>query len=133
MAWDSRERIDNQLMNFFSLYKTSGTGGAAGSIKETITGGDLGETEVFEIKEVRAHLSSVCLSVEDLIIHLTSIKGSEHNLTLLSQPMSDVQDFLWQPDNSLTFISGDTLSVYMSLDSGSNAIAINVQGWAVQA
>jgi len=130
MAWD-RERIDNQLYNFFSFFSTNDTGGADGSIKEIITGGDAGETEVFTITELRVHLSSVCLSVEDLIVSVKSIKGSEYDTVILSQAMSDLTDFWWQPSNSLMFISGDTLSVYMSLDSGSNAIGINVHGWAI--
>lgn len=127
MAW-TRVRIDNQRYNFFSFYSVSG---GDGSVKETITGGDSGETEHFKFKEIRVHLSSVCLSVEDLIIHLTSGTRSEHNITLLSQAMSGIQDFLWQPDSELCFVSGDTLSVYMSLDSGSNEFGINIQGWAV--
>jgi len=130
MAWD-RVRLDNQLYNFFSFFSNNDTGGADGSVKEVITGGDAGETEFFKIKEVRIHLSSPCASVEDFILHLTSIKGSEYDQTFLSQAMSDLTDFLWQPSQPLTFMSGDTFSVYMSLDSGSNSIAINAHGWAI--
>jgi len=130
MSWD-RVRVDNQLFNFFSFFSNSDTGGADGSVKEVITGGDAGETEHFTITDLRVHLSSICLSVEDLIVSVKSIKGSEYDVTLLSQAMSDLKDFHWQPSVSLMFISGDTVSVYMSLDSGSNAIGVNVNGWAI--
>jgi hypothetical protein len=45
--------------------------------------------------------------------------------------MSDVVDYVWQPDREMVFISGDTLSVYVSLDSGVNEIGVNIQGWAI--
>ena len=132
MSW-TRERIDNQLYNFFSFYSKNGVGGADGSISEEITGGDAGETEHFRITELRMHCSIAIASTEDqdLIVHLTAKQGAAHNITFLSQAVNGIVDFLWTPDEPLQFVSGDTLSVWLSVNSGTSEIGLNVQGWAV--
>ena len=117
------EYMDQKQWTHFDFYTT---GGANGAFKDSLALG-----KVFKITDVRLHLSVKHPSVEDFVIWLSSAKGSAFNQIYISQAMSDVKDYLWQPGRELIFDSEDQLIFSMFIKSGSNIYGLNVRGWSV--
>ena len=103
-----------------------GNGGVDGGIIESLV-----HDERFDFTEVRLHLSSIHASKEDFVVRLSSINGSRHNIVLLSQDMENIQDLVFQPDQSMNFLSGDQLVFSLVIGSGTNNWGLNVKGWSV--
>jgi hypothetical protein len=70
-------------------------------------------------------------STEDFVVRLSAIKGSAHNVVLISQAISDVYDYVWQDSFGMLFLSDDQIVLGWSQASGVNIGGLNVQGWAV--
>jgi len=84
-----------------------------------------------EIEEVRLHLSVAMASVEDLIIQLSSILGSAHNILFLSYSMFNHTDLVYQFHKTHKMLYGDVLSVYLSFKSQTNWYGLSILGWEV--
>ena len=115
--------MDQKQWTHFDFYVS---GGADGAFKETLTLG-----KVFKITDVRVHLSTKHLSVEDFVIYLSAAKGSAFNQKLISQAFSDVVDYLWQPTRELMFDSGDHMIFSLFIKSATNSYGLQVRGWSV--
>jgi len=86
MAWGTSQEKDNQRWFEFHYFKS---GNANGFENESINIG-----KRFKLTQVRLHLDSTFVSTEDLVVYVSSTDGSQHNIKILSQPMSDIQDFI---------------------------------------
>lgn len=75
------------------------TGAAAIS---TILAPDLNSGQGWQLEEIRVHLSAAG-GAGDLTATLDHEGGAEYDLVLLTQDMSTVADFTWQPDRPLEF------------------------------
>lgn len=91
---------------------------------------DFTPTFAYEIKSVSLHLSVAHVSVVDFIVRMSAAQGSAYNLKLISQAMSDVQDFIWVPDSTQIFNVGNHLNFSMTMSSN-NRYGLIVEGWAV--
>ena len=108
---------------YFDFYTSGGTNGPMVD--------SLSVSKAFRMGEVRLHLSVVHPSVVDFTIRLSSILGSAYNQILVSQAMSSVKEYLWQPTRPLEFNSGDQLVFSLYFASGTNIYGLNVKGWSV--
>lgn len=124
MSFVTEEYQQPQRWTHFSFFDS---GGADGVISES-----LAITDLFKLTEIRIHCSVAFASIEDFTLRLSSVKGSAHNIMLISQAMSGIIDFLWTPDTEMHFLSDDQLVFTISLVSGVNVIGLNVHGWAAQ-
>lgn len=115
--------LQNQRWTQFSFFVDGGTDGA---VTESLAPG-----KPFRLTEIRMHLSVAFAEIEDFVLRLSAAQGSAHNATLISQALSDLTDFTWQPSIPMEFLSDDQLVMGWSQASGANIVGLNVQGWAV--
>lgn len=111
----------------FSFFESVGADGSA-----IIT---INPEKVFQIKELRLHLSAAYSLVGDLVLRISAAKGSAHNIILFSKAMSGSTDVFWYPStasNTLQFLSDDHFIISMPLTSGAILGGINVQGWSIE-
>jgi hypothetical protein len=101
-----------------------GPGGDAGMVVQMTPNYDFG------IQDVRITLGTSHPSEVQCTCRLSSVLGSEHNITFFSQAMFGLSGFLWQPSCPLYLLSGDT--VIFSMPMG-DAITWGVvaDGWAI--
>ena len=123
MSWDYEEQNPPERWTELSFYKKDDGNGAIGE--------DFGPGKRFRVGEIRVHFSTAFASNEYLVAVLSAIKGSEHNVVLLSQACFMSTDIFIHYSNPLEFLSEDVLRIELSNVSGVNAIGINVIGWAV--
>lgn len=123
MAFTVQEYQQPERWTHFSFF----TKQKAGSNVESLNP----DGQFFKLEEVRLHFSSAFASSRDFTIRLSSIKGSEYNLTLLSQALSGIQDLLWQPDRPLVMLSDDQVVFSWTQVSDVNTLGLNVLGWGV--
>jgi hypothetical protein len=115
---------ENPRWTHFSFFASGGTNGA---VSESLNP----DGAQFRMTEVRLHFSVAFAAVEDFIVRLSSAHGSAHNITLISQALSGLTDYLWQYSQGLHCLSDDQLVMGWSQASGANIGGLNVQGWAV--
>lgn len=120
----TEEYQENPRWTHFSFFASGGTDGA---VTESLnpTG------KQFILHEIRLHFSVIFASVEDLVVRLSAAKGSAHNVTLISQALSDLYDYVWINSTGMHFLSDDQLVFSWSQASGVNIGGLNVQGWGV--
>lgn len=120
----TEEYQENPRWTHFSFYASGGTNGA---VSESLSpaGGP------FRLHEIRLHFSVIFASTEDFVVRLSAVKGSAHNVVLISQAISDVYDYVWQDSFGMLFLSDDQLVLGWSQASGVNIGGLNIQGWAV--
>jgi hypothetical protein len=124
MAWTTEVIEQPDRWTMFSFF----TGvGADGNIQETAN--PYGKQ--YKFNELRLHFSIPFPSVQDLTIRISSIIGSEHNLTLLSQAMLSIQDVLLQFEEPIHLLSDDEVIISLAMVSGAAIGGLNVQGWGV--
>lgn len=90
---------------------------------------------IFQIKELRLHLSAAYSLVGDLVLRLSAAKGSAHNIILYSYAMSGSTDVFWYPStasNTLQFLSDDHFIISLPMTSGAILGGINLQGWTIE-
>jgi len=86
----------------------------------------------WKLAEIRMHCSVAIASIADLIIWVSSAKGSAYNTKLVSQALLGVQDMFVHYSEPLIFESGDHLRFAGNASaSTSNVIGIQCIGWAV--
>lgn len=122
MSW---EEIWNQPQRWdeFAFY-------AKGSTPMSETTGFL---TAFRMNPVRLHFSTSFVSVEDFVIKLKSVKGSQYDQLVISKSMSGITDYILIMDSSpLGFVSGDQLLFSMSTAAGANTWGVICTGWSVR-
>ena len=90
---------------------------------------------IFQVKELRLHLSSPYSLVGDLALRLSAAKGSAYDIILYSHAMSGSTDVFWYPStasNTLQFLSDDVFIISLPMTSGAILGGINVQGWTIE-
>lgn len=127
MAWESEIYIQNKLWDEFQFFNWN----------STVMSQIIAPERLFRLGTIRVHLSTAFASVEDLVIRLSSIKGSRYNAILLSQPMFGVRDLIWMAASAeMLFLSGDqvicTMSTALSGAVAVNAWGLTAIGWQVQ-
>ena len=86
----------------------------------------------WKLAEIRMHCSVAIASAADLIIWVSSAKGSAYNTKLVSQALLGVQDMFIHYSEPLVFESGDHLRFAGNASaSTSNVIGLQCIGWAV--
>ena len=100
------------------------SGGADGAISANCIPG-----VPWKLKEIKVHLSTIFLSTEDLVILLSSAKGSYYDQTLLSEAMSGYDDAFLIYDPVKEFLSDDTLTATISMVSGVYTVGIELVCW----
>jgi hypothetical protein len=123
MAFTVQEFQLPERWTHFSFFKTQK---AASNVESLDPDG-----QFFKLAEVRLHFSSTFGSTQDFTIRLSSIKGSEYNLLLLSQALSGLRDLLWQPSQALLLLSDDQIVFSWTQVSDVNTLGLNVLGWGV--
>lgn len=116
------------LPDRYSLFNFFDSAGADGA-ETFVVNPDTRTTMQFE--QLRAHWSTAFASVEDMVVYISSAKGSAYNLVLLSQALAGITDILFQPEKKVWLFSGDNLVISFSCASGVNTVGIEVQGWSV--
>lgn len=92
----------------------------------------LNHSIIWKLAEIRLHASVAILSVADLVVWISSAKGSAYNTKLLSQALLSVQDMFVHYSEPLVFESGDHLRFAGTASaSTSNVIGLQCIGWAV--
>lgn len=84
-----------------------------------------------EVEQIRLHLSTALASVEDLIIQISSVFGSAHNILLLSYSMFAHTDLVYQFEKTHKLTYGDILSIHLSFKSQTNWYGLSILGWEV--
>lgn len=71
----------------------------------------LAPSQKFELLEVRLHLSAVggAVGVVDFTATIDAIAGAAYDLLLLTQDMTAVSDYVYQPTMPLLFDEGDEI------------------------
>lgn len=92
---------------------------------------DLAPGKAFELDSVKLHLSVAEVSVVDFIMHLSSILGSYHDCTYLSQAMEGLTNVFWLVERPMIFLYGDTINFSLSMVTGTNYWGLQIQGWAI--
>lgn len=115
----------------FSFYSTEN--GTNGKFNESINYVSLGKPRRFYLREIRMHWSSLFASIEYFKVYISSVLGSNFNYIILSQLMSDIQDFrvTWISDEIGCF-SDDHIVFEMSCVSGNNLFGLEVKGWSIE-
>ncbi len=124
MAWDTVQEKDYQRWQEFHYFKS---GQADGFENESINIGDR-----FKLGQVRFHFDSVFISAEDLLVYISSIDGSAHNIKILSHAMSDIQDLIVIYSAGIVMRSDDQLVVDFSMVSTTHLWGLEIIGWGVR-
>lgn len=103
------------------------TGGANGVVSENVA-----PTTRFKILEFRLHWSSAFASVEDFVVQISSIKGSQYNAILFSEALNGLTDLYVRLSQPMQFLSDDSVNIAMSMASGINIWGLTVVGWAIR-
>ena len=129
MAWDVIENYPPERMWLLNYFKSTGLNG---KISESFPL-DPAKTTIkrFSLQEIRMHFSAAFPSVEYLVAYISSIKGSAHNIQLISQLMSGSTDFILYYSNPRQLVSGDQIVISLSTTSGACVIGLHIQGWGV--
>ena len=125
MSWDEKEYIVNHLWDHFQFYKSATTGEM---IQENISV----DGKILYFNELRFHAGSAVLSVEDLVLRISSVKGSEYNYTILSHPLSGSTDyrFVASDQRGYLVLSDDHLVLSINI-SNTKIMGLTVEGWSV--
>lgn len=116
--------LENQRWYQFSFYETGHT---ADGMDESIAFA----TREWKLAEIRMHFSIAMISIFDLVIYLSSARGSAYNTKLLSQALLTVQDLWVHYSDALLFQSGDQLVFAHGSTVTVNHRGTEVIGWAV--
>ena len=128
MSINTGDSVQYKRWDLFHLYEASV---ALNSISGINT--ELAISVLWKLAELRLHMSTAVISDLTLIARLSSVKNSSLNVRLLSQQLSNAQDYILQYDeNPLLFFSGDTLVITTSTLSVTNLVGIEAIGWAVR-
>lgn len=92
---------------------------------------DLAPEKAFELDSVKLHLSVANASVVDFIMTLSSILGSAHDCTYLSQAMEGLTNVFWLVERPMIFLYGDTINFGLSMVTGTNHWGLQIQGWYI--
>lgn len=115
------------IWNEFNYYSDeTGTDGKLSDSLSSPTGNR------WQFKELRMHFSTAFASVEDLVIRVSSPRGSYHNFLILSQAMNGSQDLLVQYSSPVWLLSNESIVVEQSMASGANLFGLQITGWAAQ-
>lgn len=68
----------------------------------------LAPTQSFRLKEVRIHLSAAG-GAGNFTAKVDAINGTAYDLNIITQDMTAVVDFIWQPTHEMQFESGDEI------------------------
>jgi hypothetical protein len=68
----------------------------------------LAPAQSFRLKEVRVHLSAAG-GAGNFTATVDAINGAAYDLNIITQDMTAVVDYIWQPDTSLQFEPGDEI------------------------
>ena len=120
----SKDYQENERWVPFNFYES---GGANGSFTTSID-----EPHDLRFGEYRIHFSSAFASTQDLIIYISSAKGSAYNHKLLSQAMSDVKDLRVGFSEWVIIDSTDQLVLSLAMTSGVNVYGMEMIGWAAR-
>ena len=125
MAWDEKEYIQNKLWDHFQFYRSATTG-------ERIQENVAEDGKVVKFNEIRFHAGSAILSVEDLVLRISSGNGSEYNYTIVSHPLSGSTDyrFVASDERGYLILSDDHLVLSVNI-SNTVIMGITIEGWAV--
>ena len=123
--FSSQEWQNPELWSAFSYFTETGTDG---TVAESLDP----HGKQFKLAEVRLHFSIAFASTEDFTIKVSSIKGSAYNITLVSQALLGVKDFLYQLNNPFLLLSDDQVVFGWSQVSATNVGGLDVLGWGVQ-
>ena len=122
MAWDE-EWNQPQRWDEFHFFTSNST-----PMSEILT-----FDKAWKLFNVRLHLSTAFLSIEDFTIRLNSIRGSSYNVLFTKQSMSGLTDFVLLFDSvPIGFLSGDQLLFSMSIAVGINTWGLTATGWSVR-
>lgn len=86
----------------------------------------------WKLRTVKIHVSSKFLSVEYLVLKLSSGLRSEYNTVLYSANFSDTQDLFIYYSEPIPFLSDDQLLFELSTVSGVNVIGFQFDTWAAR-
>lgn len=116
----------------FTFYSTEN--GTNGSVQQSLNASDLGRAKRFSLKELRMHWSVPFTSIEYLKVYVSSINGSNFNYVILSQLMSDIQDYrtTWASGEEFTLYSDDHVVFEMSCGSANNYYGLEIMGWTIE-
>lgn len=107
----------------FDFYTTDAS---LGNISESVQ-----QSTTWMLGEIRMHMSIANISANDLVVRLSSVKGSAYNIKLLSDPILNSEDVFKHYSNPLLFGSDDQLVITTSTASSANVYGLQVIGWAV--
>jgi hypothetical protein len=68
----------------------------------------LAPAQSFRLKEVRIHLSAVG-GAGNFTATVDAVNGAAYDLNIITQDMTAVVDYIWQPDTPLQFEAGDEI------------------------
>ena len=101
--------------------------GENGTISDSIAPGKPWKLNGFQV-----HFSVSFVSVEYLLIWLSSGLGSAYNTILFSRQVSQSTDIFVHYSNPLRFMSDDQLNFELSMASGTNVIGFRFETWAAR-
>lgn len=127
MAINTGDEIQYKRWAIFHYYEASV---ALNSVSGINT--ELAISVVWKLAELRLHLSTALISDLTLKAQISSIKDSSINAVLLSQQLSNYQDYTIHYSYPRLFYSGDILKLTTSTISVTNIVGIEAIGWAVR-
>jgi hypothetical protein len=83
----------------------------------------------WELDKVRLHLSTAYTGVNDFIVIMSHHLGSNFNEVLLSEPMFDTHDILFQPRPTEKYHWNDTLNITLPYHN-TNVWGLEIGFWA---
>lgn len=120
----STEYIGNKRFHEELVY---GFYGVNGKISESVAPG-----VVWALKEFRVHFSTAFISVEYLVLKVSSILGAQYKTTIYSQLVSGSTDIFVHYSTPLVLLSDDHLTVELSMGSGINVLGFQFGTWAAR-
>ncbi|MCK5606781.1 hypothetical protein KAR91_33070 [Candidatus Pacearchaeota archaeon] len=124
MTWDETQKSDYKRWEEFHFFFQ---GLANGWEEQSLTVG-----KRVKLTQLRVHFDSTFVSTEDLIVYVSSIRGSAYNIKILSQTLSDVQDLVViYTSDAIEVLSDDHIVFAASMKSNIHLYGLEVLGWAV--
>lgn len=127
MGIDTGDYYQYKRWDMFHFYEASVALNSVSGINTELT-----FSVLWKLAELRIHCSTALISDLTLKAQISSIKDSSINTVLLSQQLSNYQDYTVHYSDPLLFFSGDILKLTTSTVSVANIVGIEATGWAVR-
>lgn len=116
----TEEKLDVARLKYFTFF-TSGIF----SLDESFN-----PARDWELDKISIRLSTIYTGTHDFVVLLSHHLGSQYNELLLSEPMVDCQDLLFQPRPTLKYHFNDTMNITLPYFSP-NVYGLEIAIWSI--